>query len=173
MQYDCCDGGPMAHYNSLAIIPTINRIRNDYDIVIFVKRHYQFNHSCFKHYGGKYPKHCVEDTDGAELHKDLIIKENDIVVCRGTLQKYNSNSAFYDAEDVEKETILKYVLHVNNVKELYFCGNGIDNCIFSTIIDAVNSRFKCYVVKDAVSYIDKEKAEKCLNYLGSLGIGFV
>ena len=170
MQYDCCEGGPMSHYNSLTLIPKINRIRDSYDIIIFIKKQYQFNHSSFKKYGGKFPKHCVEDTPGAELHKDLIIKEDDIIVCRGTLQKYNSNSAFYDAEDIEKETRLKYILYINSIKELYFCGNGIDTCIFSTAIDAINNRFKCYVIRDAVSYIDKEKAEKCVKYLINLGV---
>jgi len=170
MQYDCCDGGPMAHNNSLNIIPIINRIRDRYDIVIFIKKQYQFNHSSFKQFGGKNPKHCIENTYGAELHKDMIIKEEDIIICRGTLQKYDSNSAFYDADTIENDTRLKYILRINNIRELYFCGNGIDNCIFSSIIDAVNNRFKCTLITDALGYIDKEKAEKSLKYLEGLGI---
>jgi len=173
IQNDFCDGGPMSHNKSFEIIPEINSIRDNYDLVIFIKKSLQSNHSIFKNYGGQYPSHCIEGTHGCELHDNIIVKEDDIIISRGTLQKYDSNSAFYDAEDINKQTRLKYILQINNIKELFFCGNGLERCIFSTIMDAYNYRYKCYVIKDAVSYMNKEKYEQNIKYLINLGLEFV
>ena len=173
MQNDFCDGGPMAHNNSFEIIPEINRIRDNYDLIIFIKKSLQSNHSSFKNFGGSFPSHCIDGTYGCEIQSNIIVKGDDITILRGTLQKYDSNSAFYDAEDINKPTRLKYILQINNIKELYFCGNGLERCIFSTIMDACNFRFKCYVINDAVSYMNKEKYDNSLTYLNNLGIEFI
>lgn len=167
MQYDYCDGGPLPHDNSISIIPTINRIRNDYDHVIFLTKQLQFNHSCFKLYGGVHPSHVVKGTDGQKIHDDLIIKDNDIIITRGSLQKYDSSTGFYDAESIKKETKLKQTLNMHNIDKLYFCGNGIDSSIYSTIIDAVNNNFECYIIEDAITYMDKNEKDKCITYLNN------
>ena len=120
MQYDLCNGGPMAFENSLNIIPIINRLRDNYDNVIFVRKWYPENHSSFKQFGGKYPKHCVQDTSGANIHNDIISKKDDCIISRGSLQKYDSNSAFCDAEPISKQTRLKQVLKAYDIQKLYF-----------------------------------------------------
>lgn len=173
IQNDYCNGGPMAYNNSLEIIPKINRIRDNYDMVIHIRDYHPENHCSFKYYGGKYPKHCIQNTFGSQFNIDLIIKESDIIINRGTLQKYDSNSAFYDAEEINKETKLRKILKCNEILELYFCGNGIEECIYSTIIDAIGYRFKCYVINDAISSKDMDRSNYCINYLKSLRVEFI
>lgn len=173
MQYDFCESGPMAHEGSLAIIPLINRLRDNYDYVIFIVKQLQFNHSIFEKYGGLYPEHCVKGTNGIRIHDDLIVKTDDIIINRGTLQKYDSNSAFYNADAIGKPSRLKQILLAYNIQNLYFCGNGLDNVIYSTIIDAINNKYKCYIIENAVTYLNEEKIEKCLNYLGTLDVDTV
>lgn len=173
MQYDFCDGGPLAHYNSLEIIPIINRIRDQYDFTIFVGDKHPPNHSSFTSYGGLYPPHCIENTNGSKIHSDLIIRQNDLMIFKGTLQKYDSMSAFYDAEGISKYTKLKNFLNTNNIDNLFFCGNSMENTIFSTIIDAINLKLKCSIIQNAISYYDKKNTDKCTNYLLSLNVKFI
>lgn len=173
MQYDLCNGGPMAHENSFEIIPEINRIRNKYSHIIFIKKSYAKNHSCFKKYGGKHPEHCIENTHGERIHGEIIISNNDFVIGRGSLQKYDSNSAFYDAEDIKKETKLLSILNINKVNTLYFCGNGFDTIIFSTIMDALNYKFECIVIKNAITCINKKKSDEYMKFLVSMGIKII
>jgi nicotinamidase/pyrazinamidase len=173
MQYDFCESGVLPHEKSLLIIPRINRMRDTYDLIIFVKKQLQYNHSIFKQYGGSFPIHCVVDTNGEHIHDDLIIKTDDIVINRGTLQKYDSNSAFYDAEEIYKETRLKQILLAYNIKNLFFCGNGMENSIFSTIMDAIKNKYKCTVISNAITYLDENKMNTCVEYLQTLDVEFI
>jgi nicotinamidase/pyrazinamidase len=173
MQYDFCESGVIPHDKSLLIIPRINRMRDKYDLIIFVKKQLQHNHSIFKAYGGTYPVHCVVETNGENIHDDLIIKTDDIIINRGTLQKYDSNSAFYDAEVISKETRLKQILKAHNIKNLFFCGNGMETSIYSTIIDAINSQYKCTVISNTTTYIDANKMNICVEYLKTLNVQFI
>lgn len=173
MQYDFCEGGIFPHDKSLVIIPRINRMRDKYDFVIFTKKQLQHNHSTFKLYGGNYPPHCVINTTGEKLHDDLIIKTDDIIINRGTLQKYDSNTAFYDAESIDKVTRLKQILQAHKITTLYFCGNGIDNSIYSTVIDAINNKYKCYIISNAITCINDKKMHECIKYLETLGVELV
>lgn len=170
MQYDYCEGGPLANAHSLENISIINQIREEFDQVIFIRDLHPDNHCSFKQFGGKFPKHCIKDTRGSELHKDMIIKDQDIILSKGTLQKYDSDSIFYDAEDINKQTNLKKILNFNKIDRLYFCGNGFDDTIFSSIIDAINFKFNCFIIKDAIGFIDMDKTNKKLNYLETLDV---
>ena len=173
LQYDICDGGPFANTNSLNIIPIINSIRDNYDFVIFIKKSPPLNSIIFKQNGGIYSRHCVIGTHGNELHNDLIIKKSDLIVNRCTQYNYNSDSGFYDDETTEKQTKLKYFLQVNSIKNLYFCGNNMDTCIFSTIFDALNYKFNCSIIMNTIGYINKETYDEKINFLKSLDINFI
>jgi nicotinamidase/pyrazinamidase len=173
MQYDFCDGGPMSNNNSLNIIPKINSIRDDYSFVIFLVKLCPSNHVSFKYYGGKYPKHCVENMSGSEIVNDIIKKPLDVVVTRCTLQQYDSKSGFYNAEIIEKPTNLKYILQVNSINKLYFCGNNMETTIFSTVMDALNYNFECYIIRDVVGYIDINEYNEKIKFLNNLNVEFI
>lgn len=170
MQYDFCNGGPLANEKSLQIIPKINRIRDDYDHIIFLKKSHQHNHSSFKLHGGTIQKHCMIDTHGWEIHNDIILKENDIIIEFGTLQKYNSMSGFYDADSINKETKLKNCLKNKNIKKIYWCGTMMETYLYSTIMDALNYRYECYLVCDAYGYIDQKESKNAVQFLENLGV---
>ena len=170
MQYDICDGGIMANINSLRIISKINSIRDDFDLIIFINKVYPNNHASFSTLK---PPYCIINTFGSKLHNDLIMTPNDIIINICTLQKYESNSGFYDAEPIEKQTNLKYILEINNISNLYFCGNDMDTCIFGTIMDAINFKFTCFVINDAIGYRSKEKYDDCILFLKKLGVTFI
>ena len=165
MQYDLCEGGPLAHTDSLKIIPKINSIRDEYDLIIFSIKSHPKNHSSFKQYGGENPKNCILNTYGCKIHDDLIRTSKDIIISRETLQKYSSDSVFFEADDIERTTNLKNILLGHNIKDIYFCGNGIDSLIFRSVLDAQIYKFNCHIIKDGISYMNKEKAKECIKFM--------
>ena len=166
MQNDLCNPGPFYHQNSLEIIPTINRIKDNFKISIYVQNIYPKNHltfqrlqtSCIKEY-------CIQDTTGSEIHPFLNVTSNDFFIKKSTLQSYESSSAFFNAEVINKQTDLLKILKSKNIVELYFCGNCFETSIFSTIIDAIKYKFKCFVVANGLSFLDSNSFEKCKKFL--------
>jgi nicotinamidase/pyrazinamidase len=173
MQNDFCNGSPLANTKSLKIIPIINKLKEKFKYVFLTKEQHQSNHSSFKKFGGKYPSHCVENTKGNEFNEYLNISKDDIIIERGMLQKFDSSSAFYDAEEIKKKTNLRNILKINNINKLYFCGMNADTSMFSTIMDAINYKYKCYVYADAIAYADEDMYIKRIEYLTKLGIFFL
>ena len=173
MQNDFCNGYPMSNTKSLKIIPIINKLRNEFKYIFLTRELHQKNHSSFKNYGGKYLAHCIEGTEGAEFHEHLDRNDNDMIITRGTLQKYDSGSAFYDADEIGKPTNLRDLLKLNGIKKIYFCGLNMDTSLFSTIMDAINFKYECHVYSDAIGYIDEEKYMEKIDYLTKLGINFI
>jgi nicotinamidase/pyrazinamidase len=173
MQNDYCCGGPMAFKGSLKIIPEINRIRDNFDFTIFIKDLHPENHSSFKSNGGKFVRHCVINTFGSEIHKDITVKQSDFIINRGTQQEYDSDSIFFDAYGIDKMTNLKNILLVHKIAEIYFCGNGLDSVIFSSVIDAINFKFKCFIFKEATTHENEVRFNECTNYLKNLNVELI
>ena len=174
MQYDFCDGGPMATYGSFEIIPIINRIRKNFNVVIFTKDWHPENHSSFRKDGGTNNPHCIQNSKGAEIHNNINIDlTKDLIVHKGTLQQYQPYSAFYNAKDIGKESNLNELMRTNEIDELYICGIGIDDCIFSTVLDCMKFGYKCVIIGDAVSHFNSENKDKVIKFLETMEIKFV
>lgn len=55
-----------------------------------------------------WPDHCVQNTKGSELHKDLVVKDNDIRIYKGQDPNVDSYSGFgTPPEDTGLEKELK------------------------------------------------------------------
>lgn len=169
MQNDFSIYGPIPHEKSLDIIPIINQLRGEFKIVFLIIEEHQENHSSFK----KYPPHCIADQKGSEFIPHLDILDTDIIIKRGTLQKYSSTSAFYDAEDIQKETNFRNILQMNNITDLYFCGISMDKSIFSTVLDAINFKYNCYLYKNAIAYSNINLYNKNIAFLEKLEVTII
>ena len=113
--------GSLALKNGEQIVPEINRIleNHEFDSVIYTKDWHPVNHISFHEnrelWGGKteqeafskvtlknklgddydqvlWPTHCVQGSNGAELHKDLIVKEGSFEVKKGLTGLWFKNS---------------------------------------------------------------------------------
>lgn len=168
LQNDFCEGGPVAIDNSLKIIPTINRIRDKFKTVIFIKLWHPDDHISFEKV-----KVCIQNTKGAELNPGVVHKDTDYIVHIGTLSLYNSLSGFYNAKTINKESNLNSILVKEGIKNLYVCGIAIEDSIFSTIMDALNLQYKCYLVEDASIGKNNVNVKKCYNYLEMMDVKII
>jgi nicotinamidase/pyrazinamidase len=102
MQYDFIPGGSLEVKGGDEIIQPINKLREkSWDLVVLTQDWHPDNHfsfhsnnpgsSLFQPFYIKdhdvtqvmWPNHCVQNTSGAELHKDLIVKDTDSRVKKG------------------------------------------------------------------------------------------
>jgi len=71
IQNDFCPDGALAVNEGNQIVPIVNRLIPEFPLVISTQDWHPAHHISFKERGGPWPHHCVQGTDGADLHPDL------------------------------------------------------------------------------------------------------
>ncbi|MDD1551997.1 bifunctional nicotinamidase/pyrazinamidase [Riemerella anatipestifer] len=157
VQNDFCEGGALAVPNANEIIPYINLLieENQYDKIIFTQDWHPANHKSFASNNGKkvgetislngvpqfmWPDHCVENSFGAEFHKDLDTSKVDYIVKKGKNPEIDSYSAFQDNNHFMKTGLADY-LKENDIQLVEIVGLALDYCVKCTCLDAVKEGF--------------------------------
>jgi len=95
-----------------------------------------------------WPTHCVQESWGAELHKDLKVHPNSKTVYKGVNPLVDSYSAFFDNQKLSK-TILDDIIRKEGCTDVYICGIATDVCVASTAFHALELGFRTTLVEDA------------------------
>jgi nicotinamidase/pyrazinamidase len=164
VQNDFCPGGALGVPDGDKIIPIINRIQGDYDLVVATKDWHPANHGSFaaSHEGKQvqdivrlgglpqilWPVHCVQGTEGAEFVKELDTSHIAKVFEKGTDPEIDSYSGLYD-NGHKKATGLSEYLKENGIEEVAIAGLATDYCVKFTAMDARQDGFKTKVILGA------------------------
>ena len=154
VQNDFCPGGALAVTGGDEVVPLINELINScLYLVIATQDWHPENHCSFTEQGGFWPKHCLQNTWGAELHKDLKAHSyNCIFIKKGTDQNKEAYSGF---DGTELEEILKE----RKIKKVYVCGLATDYCVRATALDAKKAGFKTFVIINACRGVNKNEGD--------------
>ncbi|XP_020291978.1 uncharacterized protein LOC109858787 [Pseudomyrmex gracilis] len=106
-----------------------------------------------------WPRHCVQDSWGAELHKDLKIVDNAIKIYKGTNPEVDSYSVFWDNKKLT-ETTLSSQLQKKGATDIYICGLAYDVCVGATAVDALTSGYRTILIDDCSRGVDLVDIEK-------------
>lgn len=169
MQYDFLPGGSLAIPKGDEIIDTINDVQKYFNLVVATQDWHPKNHGSFASNHNKktftelklptginqtlWPDHCVQNTVGAELHKNLNLNKVNAIFRKGTNPSIDSYSCFFDNVR-EKDTGLNGYLKSLYVTDLYFTGVATDYCVYYSIIDALELNYACTLIEDATKPID-------------------
>ena len=183
-QNDFMPGGSLEVPNGDEIIPIINKLQEKFDLVIASQDWHPEGHASFasSHKGKNefetielngieqvmWPEHCVQNTEGAEFHKDLKTAKIEAIFRKGTSLEIDSYSAFYDNRHL-KSTGLSGYLKEKNAEDLYFCGLAAEICVHFTAKDAIKEGFKATIIEDATRALKVEHFEKAKAELKELG----
>lgn len=183
-QNDFMPGGSLAVPNGDEIIPIINKLQEKFDLVIASQDWHPEGHASFasSHKGKNefetielngieqvmWPEHCVQNTEGAEFHKELKTAKIEAIFRKGTSLEIDSYSAFYDNRHL-KSTGLSGYLKEKNAEDLYFCGLAAEICVHFTAKDAIKEGFKATIIEDATRALKVEHFEKAKAELKELG----
>lgn len=105
-----------------------------------------------------WPRHCVQDSWGSELHKDLKVVEKSVKIYKGTNSDVDSYSVFWDNRKMS-ETTLNAQLKAKGVSDIYVCGLAYDVCVGATAIDAISSGYRTVLVDDCCRGVDLKDIE--------------
>ncbi|WP_404976037.1 bifunctional nicotinamidase/pyrazinamidase [Acinetobacter sp.] len=162
-------GGNLAVTNADQIIPLINQLARQFEMVVLTQDWHPNQHISFADnhenkapfetielpYGTQvlWPKHCVQGTQDAEFHPALDIPTAQLIIRKGFHPEIDSYSAFMEA-DRKTPTGLNGYLKEHQIDTVYIVGIATDFCVAWTALDAVQMGFTTYVIEDACKAID-------------------
>lgn len=147
VQNDFCAGGALAVPDGDAVVEPINRLAREARFVVATRDWHPTNHNSFREYGGPWPVHCVQGSQGAELHPQLDREQIDAVVDAGQAPDLPGYSGFEGTE-------LERLLREHSADEVHVAGLALDYCVKATALDARRLGFDVVVHRDATRAID-------------------
>jgi nicotinamidase/pyrazinamidase len=135
-----------------------------FDVVIATRDWHPPDHGSFREQGGPWPSHCVQGTEGAELHPALDRSLVDAVIDTGQGRDDDGYSAFENPE-------LGVLLREHGVMALTVVGLATDYCVLHTARDALKEAFTVTVDSSATRAVDANPGdgERALAELEGLG----
>lgn len=115
-----------------------------------------------------WPRHCIEDSWGAELHADLRMPKHATKICKAYKVDVDSYSAFWDNRH-ETQTDLDAQLRSRGVTDVFTCGIAYDYCVGSTAVDAIKAGYRTYLIEDASRGVDLDGIETMKQKIINLG----
>jgi nicotinamidase/pyrazinamidase len=155
VQNDFCPGGSLAVPGGDAVVEPLNALMEDFlergELVVKSRDWHPATTPHFKDFGGVWPVHCVQGTDGAAFHRALLDDPRIVVVSKGTGDE-DSYSAF-DGTD------LASLLRERGVEEVWVGGLATDYCVKNTVLDALAAGFRVRAIAEAMRGVNLEPGD--------------
>src|SRR5215210_5220523 len=146
--------GALAVREGDEIAPRINELARsgEYDLVVATRDWHPPDHGSFEQQGGPWPVHCVQDTDGAQLHPALDRSAIDVIVDKGQDPDTKGYSGF-------DGTPLAEILRERSIDHVTVVGLATDYCVKNTALHALREGFPVTVDTTAVRGVDVEPGD--------------
>ncbi len=163
LQNDFCPGGALAVNEGDRIIPLINDLQKNFELIVATQDWHPKDHGSFARNHNKkpgekiilngleqilWPDHCVQGTLGSELVGNLNQERIDKIFPKGTDKGIDSYSGFFD-NGHRKATGLGDYLRKKEVTDVYIVGLATDYCVKFTALDSVQLGFRTFVIENA------------------------
>jgi nicotinamidase/pyrazinamidase len=163
LQNDFCPGGALAVAEGDAIVPVVNALARRFPHVVLTQDWHPEGHISFAtthereafegiavEYGPQtlWPEHCVQSTEGAEFHRDLDVRQAELILRKGFRTRVDSYSAFLENDHLTPTGLAGY-LRERGLGRLFCCGLAYDYCVRHSAIDGRHLGFEPVVIEDA------------------------
>ena len=191
IQNDFCPGGALAVNHGNEVVAVANRLSKSgaFNYIVLTQDWHPQEHRSFasNNDGAKvgtlgelnglpqvwWPDHCVWNTPGSELHKNLLTGRANLIIRKGMDKAVDSYSGFFDNDG--SPVGLGSYLKERSAREVYIMGLATDYCIKFTALDCVKLGFDTYLIEDgcrAVN-INPDDGDKAIEEMKAAGIKVV
>ena len=147
VQRDFCPEGALPVPEGDKVVPVLNeyiqRFRNAGAQIYATRDWHPSNHMSFQDYGGIWPAHCIQGSEGAEFHPDLALPGEITIISKATNPSEEAYSGFAEPNLTEE-------LERKGVKRVFVGGLATDYCVKNTVLDALELGFEAILLVDAI-----------------------
>ncbi|MDX1906365.1 MAG: bifunctional nicotinamidase/pyrazinamidase [Bacteroidia bacterium] len=174
IQHDFVPGGALAVQDGDQIVPLVNALQAQADLVVATQDWHPADHGSFAarhpgHLPGQvidlhglpqvlWPVHCVQGTPGAAFLPSLDMQRVARIFPKGTDPAIDSYSGFFD-NGRRKATGLGDYLLAEGVTHVLVVGLATDYCVKYTALDAASLGFHTTVVADACRAVNLQPGD--------------
>jgi nicotinamidase/pyrazinamidase len=152
VQKDFCPGGALPVKDGDRVVPILNQYIEKFHAaklpVLATRDWHPEKTRHFKQFGGLWPAHCIQGSEGAEFHPELALPPDAVIISAGMGPDEQGYSGF-DGVD-SKGAKLADVLRRLGVERLFVGGLATDYCVKHTVLDGLKEGFQVLVIEDAV-----------------------
>jgi nicotinamidase/pyrazinamidase len=166
VQNDFLPGGALAVPAGNDVVPILNEwikaaVKGG-ALVVASRDWHPSEHVSFLDWGGRWPRHCLQQSGGADFHPDLMLPGNVVIISKGTDAEQDAYSAF-------DETHLAEILKRRGVRRVWVGGLALDVCVQATVLDALKAGFETHVIPEASKPIDEMQGQRALEEMRRAG----
>lgn len=149
------------------IVKNINSLIDKFSTIVYTQELHPKDHIVFENsttskeqlrcddltekFRGKFPIHCIKDTEGSQIFKDIRIVNKKNNNNKNVLFLEKSKNRWKEEFSAFNKKVLPIFLRENNIQKLYITGLSLDYFIAYTALDASLFNFKTYIIKDCCS----------------------
>jgi nicotinamidase/pyrazinamidase len=164
VQNDFCSGGALPVPDGERVVSVLNRYIDDavaHGAPVYVSRDWHPSATThFKPYGGPWPAHCIQGTDGARFHRGLRVTATAIVITKGKSPDSPGYSAFEGCTPEGRPLLTD--LRERGIRHLYVGGLATDYCVKHSVLDALSAGLRVTVLEDAIAGVDHGDSARAL-----------
>jgi nicotinamidase/pyrazinamidase len=167
VQNDFCPGGSLAVTHGDEVVAPLNKLIDEFlkrgEPVFKTRDWHPATTKHFQAYGGAWPVHCVQNTEGAAFHPDLLDDKHIRIISKG-LGDEDCYSGF-DGTDLTLQ------LERLGVKEIWVGGLATDYCVKQTVLDGLKEGFRVKAIADAMRPVEINfgDGERAVNEMKAAG----
>jgi nicotinamidase/pyrazinamidase len=156
VQNDFCPGGALAVPDGDQVVQPLRKLAARFCALgrpVYASRDWHPPDSRhFKDFGGAWPVHCVQGTQGARLREDLQLPASTMIVTKGQARHDDGYSAIVG--EVPGRGSLLADLSTRGVDHLYVGGLATDYCVKHTVLDALRQGLGVTLLTDAIRAVN-------------------
>lgn len=161
VQNDFCPGGALGVPGGDAVVEPLNRAAAAFaaaGLPIIATRDWHPPHTRhFQPFGGPWPVHCVQGSQGAAFHSDLRLPAETLLLYKGIDEQRDGYSAFDGVS--ETGTTLAQLVAEKGINHLCIGGLATDYCVRTTVLDALAHGLTVTVLTDAIAGVDLQPGD--------------
>ena len=161
VQNDFCPGGTLAVAGGDRVAAPLARLAARCaaaGLPVFASRDWHPPDTAqFPNADGPWPVHCVRDTPGAELHPDLVLPPEAVILSKGVDPQADGYSAFEARDEAGRDLV--ELLRAAGVDHLLVGGLATDYCVRATVLAALARGLRVSLLTDAVAGVNVQPGD--------------